>query len=193
MEIKLLGSPEIIKEKWDDLILNSEEGNVYACFGYLSKCERNWQAVILISAGSYLAAIPLQYSTSFFQMHIYQDPFAHELGLFKRENIERSLVEKMFQLAFDNSKLVSAYFFNVDNSPLLEDQKVLKKGKLFQKATYHLNLKRPYDEIHAAYATNRKRDLKKARKHQQYIYTSTDLSPLISIFKEFTAKKMEGL
>lgn len=193
MEIKHLSSGEINKDKWDDLIRNSGEGNVYGLYDFLSGCERQWKAVLLIQEGSYVAGIPLQFKTSFFYPYVYQDPFAHELGLYQQKNIEAPLIGKMLHAAFDHHKLVSAYFFNVDNSFFLEEQKVLKKENLFRKKTYFLDLQKSYQEILASYSTNRKRDLKKARKYRQTITESTDLGPLISIFKEYTAKKIKGI
>lgn len=193
MIFKLLKSSEIDQVKRDHLICNSEEGNVYALFEFLSQCEREWMAWVLFDNGNYLAGIPLQIKSLLFFRAVFQDPFAHELGIFMQKPLELPVIESLLNLAFNNQKLVSAYYFNVHNSELLETQKVLEGKHLYPRSTFILSLNKPYEEIKSGYSTNRNRDLKKSQKYHQLIRISSDVEPLISIFRNFTSKKIKGI
>ena len=193
MEIKIIASKEVEKEEWDDLISCSMQCHVYALYDYLNLCEREWKAVVMLSGGSYQAAIPLQLKKTYFFAHLYQDPFCPEMGLFSRQILSDENLAKMLSMAFSGYRLVSKYFFNVDNTGQLQKSNFFKNGSLSNKITFHLNLNQPYEEIYKGYSTNRKRDLKKAEKYQQSIQPSQDVQKLIQIFKAHTAHKISGI
>ena len=192
MKVQILSGNEVQKDKWNDLIINSKEGNVYALYQFLMLCERDWKAVILLDKDTYFAGIPVQFKATFFYPHVYQDPFARELGLYCQVDVDFSVLAQMLFLAFSEYKLVSGYSFNVDNTPFVEQQRIIPHQNLSQNTTYYLNLNRPYTEVKAAYSTNRKRDLKKAEQQELLINTSADFGALVSIFRSFTAKKVVG-
>lgn len=194
MRLTVLHSDEIIQEEWDDFILQSREGNLFATYTYLQGCERAWKATVLYDKeGNYRAVMPFQIRKKYGITYIYQDPFSRELGIFTKEQLSQREYTGLCRTTFESCRYVAKYHFNVDNDADLQQNSFLNKGELTPIYTYHLELNQPYQCIQKNYRKDRKYSIRRAKRYPQHIYQSADISPALEIFTAHTFYRIPGL
>jgi len=194
MEVEILSSKDINKEKWNELIYTSQEGNIFATYDYLQHCEREWKAVVLFNkAGSYQAGLPFQVRRMYGIEYIYQDPFCRELGLFTKRNLLEDELTHLLQTSLMSYKYVASYNFNVCNNNIFSEANRFPSQYLSTTATYHLNLNKSYKEIEQGFNTNRKRELKKAIKSKLELECTEDIEDGFQLFTKYTFHKIKGV
>ncbi|MDF9801211.1 hypothetical protein OKW21_006474 [Catalinimonas alkaloidigena] len=194
MHVIVLRSHEIDQETWDNFILGSREGNIYATYTYLQHCERVWKAAILLDEHeNYLAVMPFQVRKVYGIEYIYQDPFARELGIYTRRNLTHVQYNELLKASLKSYRYVARYHFNVDNYSLLKQDDYLPEGFLSAISTYHLDLRKSYKEIYDNYRYDRKYSIRRANRYEQHIVGSTDVEQALNIFRQVTFHKIPGL
>jgi hypothetical protein len=194
MNPTILTSDEIDKEKWDDFILQSREGNIYATYTYLQGCEREWKATILYDKeNNHRAVMPFQDRKVYGMTYIYQDPFARELGIFSKDILSKVEYAALLNTTFKSCRYVAKYHFNVDNYKLFRNDKFYREEGLTEAITFHLDLRQTYGEIWEKSNKNRKRDIKKAEKYRLEVDSSKNMDEAFELFKANTIHKIKGL
>jgi len=194
MNPTILTSDEIDKEKWDDFILQSREGNIYATYTYLQGCEREWKATILYDKeNNHRAVMPFQVRKVYGMTYIYQDPFARELGIFSKDILSKVEYAALLNTTFKSCRYVAKYHFNVDNYKLFRNDKFYREEGLTEAITFHLDLRQTYGEIWEEFNKNRKRDIKKAEKYRLEVDSSKNMDEAFELFKANTIHKIKGL
>ncbi len=79
MQIEIVSSFEIDKQKWDDCIKNSSNPLIYATSSYLDQMADNWDAFI---ADDYRLVMPVPWRKKYRIKYCYSVPFVQQLGVF---------------------------------------------------------------------------------------------------------------
>lgn len=189
--LKHFKNNQINYQKWDKCIDDSSQGIVYALSWYLDIIKPNWEAIIWEQNNHYLAVMPLPVNKKIGIKHIYQPLYAQQFGIFSVIPLSPQLINFFLKILNAKFKYVAKYTFNTQNTSLLNQIEFDSfETKLF--TTHHLDLSKPYHQIHKNYHDNHKQSLKKAKKHAISIIESENISPLIEIFKNNTAQKIRG-
>jgi hypothetical protein len=194
MNICLLDSHQVLPAAWDAFIEESREGNIYATYDYLQHCERSWKAAILKDEqGAWQAVMPIQVARRWGMEYIYQDPFARELGIFTKEELTRAQYQALLDASLGSYRYVPRYCFNVDNGYLLQKVSFRYVTGLKPIATYHLDLRLPYDRIWQNYRRDRRYSIRRAQRYDQHIGEEQQVEDALRIFSQSTYHRIPGL
>ncbi|MES2838584.1 MAG: hypothetical protein V4667_13730 [Bacteroidota bacterium] len=180
--IKYLKHNEIDKQKWNECILNSFNGIVYAYTHYLDVVCPNWEALV---KDDYEMVMPLTWNKKYGKYYIYQPPFTQQLGVFSKEHLTEKIVEK-FLLAIP--KHFQFLEFNLNTYNKLSNKEYNSKAFL----THELDMISPYEFLYKSYSENTKRNLKKANHHQLKILNNCKVDEIINLFKKNKGKEVKA-
>jgi hypothetical protein len=187
--LRYLPNHQINYQLWDACVEQSAQRLVYALSWYLDVVAPGWAGLVAEQEGVYGAVMPLPVSHKFSIPYLRQPLFCQQLGIFhldKELNAEAFLreVERHFSL-------ISQYSFNTPNTQNIsfEENRNLTVNQNF---THHLDLNRDYESIFQGYSRDRKLNLKRSQKAGLKIILSTDIEPLISLFKADAASRIKG-
>ncbi|SDL96509.1 Acetyltransferase (GNAT) domain-containing protein [Catalinimonas alkaloidigena] len=188
MAIRYLKNREIDRAAWDRCVQQSPQRIVYAHSWYLDQCERAWAGVVDEQGGEYVTVMPVQFRRKWGLPYLYQDPFAKELGIFSTlASLAPAYVQQIIACAFRPFRYGVRYAFNTHNTAVLPDLRTTMC------ATHHLSLAPSYETLWQGYSSKRKPCVRKAQASGQVLTASSDLEPLLRLFKQFTAPKIAGL
>lgn len=176
---------------WDDCIDNSKNGIIYALSWYLDiACV--WDGIIKQENGKYVAVMPVPVFIKFGIKYVKQPILCQQLGVFSKDHkLTNTDYESILQLLKKRFWYIQRYEFNTGNMELLSVKASDFRIESF--TTYHLDLKRSYEEIFAGYKTDRKWRINKANRSSILINPSNDIDGLIKIFDENVAHKIYGI
>src|SRR5688572_11989011 len=164
---------------------------LYAYSGYLEiSTAGNWDAIVEMQSGNYISVFPLPYKKLLGETFIYQPFHSQQLGLFTTSESQRTSVN-------DYLSVIPKYFRKVYLQLNTENTFVL--GALppgfasVPRITFHLNLKYAYEILKENYATNLKRNLKKAQKENYEVTTSENLPELIKLYRQTRGKELKDV
>ena len=187
--MKYLSHNQINKQKWDACVEASTQRIVYALSWYLDVVAPGWAALVLEQGNQYKAVMPLPEARKFGIKYVFQPVFCQQLGIFSIiEDIDYSEFTSVFLQQYS---YISNYNFNTENSKLLLFS-FNQKLKVKQYYTHHLHLNHPYEDIYKNYSRDRKINLKRALKKNLTVKQSNDIEPLITMFKEDVARRING-
>lgn len=186
MKINLLSNHEIDKQQWDDFILQSPQGAIYALSDYLTIIHPEWQAFVVEEKGQWKAVMPW-FVKSFFGVKSAFQPalcqfqgaflISNELSNYKQIDFERKIGELFASSILDNCNKYESNF-----SPSL--QYVLpyywKGFELLPRFTYYLDLPSSISN----YSTNHQRALHKANKCGFNLGIEDNPAEMIALFKQ---------
>jgi Acetyltransferase (GNAT) domain len=179
--IKLLQRSQIDDTFWDNFIDNSPHQIIYAYSWYLDIVSPRWTALVAIDGhGYWLAVLPVPLRRKFGFWVVQQPLFCQILGVFFRDNeFNQDIAESLVANLLTEYRYVSTYFGRF----------LGVKTKNFTQVLY---LNQNYETLKNNYSTDRKENLKKAQKYNYQILESTDIEPLIAIFKQNHAHNISG-
>ena len=94
-DIVFLTRNEIDTVKWNNAVLNSKNGRIYATTNWLDAFAPNWEALVLLN---YKIIMPLPSFKKYGIKYLAQPPFTQQLGLFAStkidEQTERNFIQK---------------------------------------------------------------------------------------------------
>ncbi len=172
--IRYLPHNAINKEKWDTAIRNSFNGNLYACSWYLDTVHPEWEALV---EDDYVRVMPLTGNRKWGIHYLYQPFFAQQLGVFSTE-ILNSQVLNIFFAAIPDKFRFAQINLNVHNKPHPENY------HLVHNTNYLLDMIARYPALASRYATNTKRNLKKALQSGLVLQEGLRPQRLIDLFRE---------
>jgi len=181
--IRFLDHQDIDKEKWDQCIRQTPNGNVYAFSWYLDRVCKNWKALV---KNDYETVFPLTQGKKYGIQYLYQPYFAQQLGVFSKGKINSSTVERFLDIISARYKFFEIVL-NVSN-PVDSSKYEKKKNR-----TFELDLAGSYDDICNQYSENTKRNVAKALKNQIIIKKESDIEELIGLFRNNLGKKIKKI
>ncbi len=156
MDIKYYLHSEIDKIKWDNVIDNALNSNIYAYSWCLDSLTNNqWDALI---AGNYKVIMPLPRKTKWGFNYIYQPYFNQQLGIFSINEINAELVAlflKELQLKY---KLIHLHLN--EQNPVTA---ISKNCTIIKRTNFQLKLNCSYISIYDNYNSDCKKNLSKSQ------------------------------
>lgn len=173
---------KINKRKWDECISSSVNGRIYAYSWYLDIVANQWDALIL---DNYQAVFPLPIRQKLGIKYIYQPIFSQQLGLFSKVAITPNLLEDFLLEIPSQYKYID---INLNQHNSLKSFKI--NSELRQ--NIEMDLIENYNTIYEGYATNLKRNLKKATKEELTIFENLKPDAVINLFKSNNKKYLNN-
>ena len=167
--MKFLKRHEIEDEKWNQCILQSPNGLIYAITWFLDKVAANWCAFVKEEEGNYTAVFPIPLKRKFGIKYVYPPFLVQQLGLFspnystEKEDRVISFLEQKFKFIELNLNYNS------------------KQGEIRKNLVLQLNLE--YPVIQNSFSKNHFRNLKKAEKLGLKIINNPKFSDIIFLFR----------
>jgi len=157
--VRYLSHAEIDQAKWDLCIEQSPNGLVYAYSWYLNIASPNWEALIL---DDYLAVMPLTAHRKYFIHYLSQPFFTQQLGVFGKQVLTQDWLQNFLSA-------IPKKFRFIDIQLNEQNQVLNPRLKLRKRRNYVLDLAKSYEKLAKDYATQIKRNLKKAKKYELQI------------------------
>ncbi len=180
--IKYLKHNEIDKSKWDECILNSFNGSIYAYSWYLDIIHEDWEALV---EDDYQRVMPLTVKTKYGITYFKQPYFAQQLGVFSMNVLNPEIINDFINDIPDHIKIIDANF-NSFNS-LTGD-----RFDVFENNNYQLDLISEYPKIASKYSTNTKRNLKKAIKNNLQFMKGIKPELIVDLFRNNRGKHIKN-
>jgi hypothetical protein len=173
-QIKYILHSEIDKAKWDNCVLESGNGLIYAYSWYLDAMAEHWDALVL---NDYEAIMPLTWNKKYGVHYLYQPYFCASLGIFSKKEITAGITDAFLKNIPRRFRYIDIYlnqknFFPVDHFSLTE------------RINYVLPLNRSYNDMAEQYRTNLKRNIKKAEQSGLKAVKNIAVDDIISLAKE---------
>ncbi len=186
--IKYFQHEDIDLNKWDECIYQCTH-LTYPLSWYLNCVSPNWNAFIIEKNNHYEAVFPICTRKKKGINYVYQPYFTQQLGYFSKTPSSQEFATFLKKL---NKK-----FLHVDLNSTIKNGALLSEIShsffLQENETCLLNLQEDYEVTYRKYNSNRKRDLKKAKKNNLECSSSEDINSLIKIFKETKGKEVSEL
>lgn len=177
MPINYLSRNDIDDSKYNECVQHSKQSLVYGYSWYLDIVCDHWDVLVL---DDYEAVMPIPWRKKYFIRYVYQPLWVLQLGVFSSsENYSledfMDALQKHFQ--FVELRLNARNIFQKNNPYIVT--------KEFQE----LSLTLGHDKIKHAYQSDRKKDLKKAKKHQLSIEWGGGKNEFIQLFRQNVGKR----
>lgn len=185
--IELLRHPEIDQTQWDACLQRADKPLVYARAWYLNAvCGSRWQALVEKKDGRYVSVFPVPFRSFLGETSVVQPLFTQQLGLFCTpesqhrnpaeylEFLPQHYQQAVYQLPWAELSLPS--FWNLRARP-----------------NYELSLQPEYAVLRQGYATNLKRNLKKASGANLSATADGNVETLLSLFKATKGQELNDL
>ena len=190
METKLILAKDINIAKWDELVEESKQGQIYHLFHYIDTlCSGSWQAVVLENQDKYLGAFPFFLKKKMGLRYFIHPPFCQYWGVMLRNekvghqkyyDESKKLLKLILEAIPVNIKYMLAYF-----SPYLDYPLPLEWAgwSLSPNYTYQVKLDRNLDTILASFASHTRREIKKADKNEIKVVKEKGADTAMTIFR----------
>ena len=169
--IRYLKRNEIDIEKYDSCIENSFNSRIYAYSWYLDIVADNWDVLVL---DDYEAVMPLPWRQKYFIKYIYPPAWTQQLGVFAIRETSEELILKFIKAIPRRFKKITIQF-NSENK--------FQQKNLTERVNYVFPLNKSYEETFRGYNSNRKRDLKKAKKNNYTVEENIDINLFFEFYK----------
>ena len=190
----LLQRHQIDDEAWNALIDKARHPAIYAYTWYLDCVSPDWQALVWPSAQNFEIVMPLPVKKRLGWTVVQQPLFCQYLGLFSREEISEESLSVFLESLSRHFAYISAYDFLPSHTPLLRKLlPTLPEFETNEKTTHWLNLEDSYSEIVGHFNVDRRKNFKKTRKYNWEWFESTDVEPIILLFRENHAFKIQNV
>lgn len=177
-DIKYLQRGEIDVSKWDNCIIRSFNGLIYARSVYLDAMAKNWSGLIF---KDYEIVMPLTWNKKYGISYLYQPAFTAQLGIFYSSDIDQIIISAFIS---ETKKRFRFCEIHINYAVAVED------GVL--RANYVLNLNKSYDQLASAYKKRLLQNLREADAFDLEYTSSGDLSGTITSFETEYGRKMPG-
>lgn len=183
-----LQNNQIDYQKWDACIAASRQHIVYAYSWYLDSVSPGWEGLVVEKGAQYQAVMPLPVLQKFKFSYLQQPFFCQQLGVFSLDSYPLDLASFLDEVQ-KHFAYTSHYAFNTANTSELGTIKKLSFGIVY---THHLNLHEGYSQLYQNYSSDRKVNLKRAKKANLEIREEDNIEGLIDLFRSGTERKITG-
>jgi len=167
---------ELNEDKYNACIESSQQSLIYAYSWYLDIVCDQWSVLVL---NDYEVVMPLPHRKKYLIQYVHPPLWVLQLGIFSKNEFSQpdfiSILEKKFR--FIELRLNSENTLEKENSLFVEKQ--------FQE----LDLTQGHETIKNAYQSDRKKDLKRAERHQLKIEWGSGAKELIQLFQNNVGKR----
>jgi hypothetical protein len=177
MQLQLLPSYKIDKQKWDECLNNSPDPYIYASSVYLDNMADNWDGIV---GGDYKFIMPAPWRKKAGITYCYDVPFTQQLGAFGNA-LQQNELDACIKLMLQSFRYGN-YSFNHFNH--------IKNGKVCN--NYMLSLASNYRSTSFFYSDKLKADLSKAAKNSLR-YTKAGADEVIQLFRELYAERIPNV
>ena len=150
--IKFLEHSQIDFEKWDECISSTTSPQPYGFSWYLNWLSDQWQALVI---GDYEVVLPLFIQKKYGQQYSTRPYGTQALGPYSKVPLTKEIVKSLVAAAMERIKYAEFFF-----SPLTPVSTGMKPQQF---SNFVLNTSKDYEELYAAYSSQNKRNLKKAK------------------------------
>jgi hypothetical protein len=144
----------------------------YALSWYLDVVSPGWEALVL---GNYEAVMPLTFKVKYGVSYIFTPPFVQQLGILSVKKIDEEVFIKAIPTKF---KYIDVNLNEGNKTEGVPNTNIL------------LNLNNSYENLHAAFTDNTKRNIKKAEKAGLAIKELSNATEVINLFKANKGKEV---
>ena len=174
--IKLISRDELNEDKYNACVESSQESLIYAYSWYLDIVCDQWNALVL---NDYDAVMPVPYRRKYLIPYVHPPLWVLQLGIFAKGKYYQS----DFILALQKKFRFIELRLNSENT--LDKKSPIFVAKQFQE----LDLTQNYETVKTKYQSDRKKDLRKAEKHELSIEWESKDKQLIDLFKNNVGKR----
>lgn len=179
--IKYLTHNMIDKNRWDECIAKSFNGNVYVWSWYLDIVHPQWEALV---ENDYENVMPLTGNKKYGVNYLFQPFFVQQLGVFSQKSLSSKIIENFFK-AIPQKYLFAEIRLNVYNK-IDENLNYVKTYR-----NVELNLTCDYQNIYNHYNSNTKRNLAKAKTSNLILTENISPETIINLFKNNKGKEIK--
>jgi hypothetical protein len=183
LKINYLHHNQIDKSSWDACIDRSCQRIVYALSWYLDIVHAGWEALVV---DDYRMVMPLTSGRKFGINYLYQPSFTQQLGIFSEKQPSPEETETILNA-------IPVKFRFIDISLNKGNKFGLERYQAVSYRNYELNLDKPYTELVSAYASNTRRNLKKAVQNRLTVTAELDPAELIQLFRDNRGRDFTNL
>ena len=183
MKITYLEHNKIDFEKWDKCIDNAFNGIVYAYSWYLDIVCEGWEALI---ADDYKFIMPLTCGEKYKIKYLYQPIVTQQLGVFSTEKLNQDSIDIFLSSIPEKYRFIE---ISLNSYNKASHKDYIKKSN----KTFLLDLIKPYDLLLKSYATNTKRNIKKAVGNKLNVVGSPSINDILDLLYKDNAQVNKGL
>jgi hypothetical protein len=178
-DIRFLSRKEIAPEKWDQCISRAKNSLIYARSFYLDYMAKNWSALVL---NDYEAVMPLTWNKKFGISYLYQPPFTAQLGIFMKDNENKTFVGQFISHAKAHFRFCEIHL-NYDNLA----------AETTMRTNYVLDLGQSYEDIRRGYKKRLIENLHEAESYHLQYLPYREYAEAIQMFKKQYGLKMPSV
>jgi len=194
MNIQVIESSKIEADLWDDFVVESPQGSIYALHQSLDALCENWAAIHVYHDGQLRAVFPFQSQRKYFISYSYPPMFTQFLGLICAKNVTEADSVQIQKLVIDYFKEAFSAF-SQSFSPNMNDLGIWKKEgfKIETKKTYILSLGKDPDKLFKNFSENLRRNIKKGSKRFETPVVLETSDELVDLFKQEKGKEIDSI
>ncbi len=181
--IRYLRHSEINFSSWDNCIISSPNGLIYALSWYLNNVASEWDALV---EDDYASVFPLIPRRKMGISYCIQPKWTQQLGLFSKSLITPEKSMEFISLATQRFR-----WFDMNMNSLMKVSSITGL-EICENNNFLLNLILPYNQTFLSYSENLKRNLKKVNTGI-HITHSSDHEEIISLFRANRGKNIKNL
>lgn len=170
--IKFFHRKELDEVKYNDCILKSGQDLLYAYSWYLDIVVEDWGVLVL---NDYQAVMPIPFRKKYAIHYVYPPLWILQLGIFSQ--IEKYNSKDFLEALYKRFRFIELRL-NANNITDFDSVPLSKRN-----AYQQLSLKDNYEKIKQSYKSDRKKDLRRAEKHQLIEQWSDKPENLIQLFR----------
>lgn len=187
--MQLLPRHRIDARAWDACVAASAQRVIYGFSWYLDTVlpgpDWKWMGLVETDTnGGYAAVMPVPLRQKWGVWRVHQPFFCQILGVFSRDHLLDT--RPFYQLVYQRFSYGSVW--QVGQHPPVD----VPFGLVRPLSTQVLDLSDTYSAIHARYTPDRRRNLRRAKTAGWYVRETTDVEPLIVLFRDNHAHTIEG-
>jgi hypothetical protein len=177
MELVILPSYKIDKQKWDECLYSSAMPFIYASSAYLDHMADNWSGIV---GNDYELIMPVPWRKKYRIKYTYAVPFVQQLGLFGRSASDDD-ISACLKLMLSNFKY-GDYAFNHLNK--IDDAKTSNN--------YVLSLAADYNSTSLYFSDKLRSNLKRTAEHA-FEYSDAQAEEAIKCFDELYRERISNI
>lgn len=181
--VRYLTYEEIEKEKWDECISKSFNGNIYGYAWFLDIVAEHWEGLI---EGDYDRVFPLTQGRKLGIHYLYQPFFTQQLGIFSKNILTQEVVHEFLNAIPSKFKWIEI---------LLNSYNKVEDGnfQVISQINHELDLIKPYDSLYKSFSKNTKRNIKNAEKEGVTIARNVKPEKIVDLFRNNRGKDIKHL
>ncbi|CAG4994898.1 hypothetical protein DYBT9275_01493 [Dyadobacter sp. CECT 9275] len=189
----LLSRSDIAEQHWNALIARSRQSVIYGFSWYLDVVCDNWMALVWPSKDTYSVVMPLPVKSKWGFQVIQQPFFCQYLGIFSEDaEIAEEVLSAFLRCLAHQFRYISNYQFNPDNTANIKTALDQSAFMVVPLHTYWLSLADTDGPVSGRYSKDRRENLRRSLSFDWGISSSTDISPLIELFRQNHEQRISG-